>query len=294
MSTFVEEVGDHVRSFNHDLLALESGQGDPAGLLQSLFRTAHNLKGASRAVDVELVEKACHGLEDILARARDGERPLDAEAFAILFATADAIEDAGTRLKEKQSLASSPLAALTSRLSAFPRGVGATPVPAPPPSATVSAAPVPAPAAVLAPAAPMHDRRDGDTLRVSANKLDTVLARSGELLLAVRQTERRRDEWATLEEAALGLASDFRRLQTLVSPGVGRDTRAAVQQVAAGIDKLKDGLERAVAEAGTGGRGPVRTAGELDSGGRSLRVGPFAEAGEGLERIVRDMGPGAG
>ncbi len=294
MSTFVEEVGDHVRSFNHDLLALESGQGDPASLLQSLFRTAHNLKGASRAVDVDVVEKACHGLEDILARARDGERPLDAEAFAILFATADAIEDAGTRLKEKQSLASSPLAALTSRLSAFPRGGGATPVAAPPPSATVPAAPMPAPASVLAPAAPLLDRRDGDTLRVSANKLDTVLARSGELLLAVRQTERRRDEWATLEEAALGLASDFRRLQTLVSPGVGTETRAAVQQVAAGIDKLKDGLERAVADAGTGGRGLVRTAGELDSGVRSLRMVPFAEAGEGLERIVRDMALAAG
>ena len=302
MSTFVEEVGDHVRSFNHDLLALESGQGDPARLLQSLFRTAHNLKGASRAVDVELVEKACHGLEDILARARDGERPLDAEAFAILFATADAIEDAGTRLKEKQSLASSPLAALISRLGAFPRGVGTTRVAAPLPSEPVSAAPVsaapvsaaPVPAPVPSPAAPIPERRDGDTLRVSANKLDTVLARSGELLLAVRQTERRRDEWATLEEAALGLASDFRRLQTLVSPGVGTETRAAVQQVAAGIDKLKDGLERAVADAGTGGRGLVRTAGELDSGVRSLRMVPFAEAGEGLERIVRDMALAAG
>ena len=81
MATFVEEVAEHVSSFNRDLLALESGQGDPTSLLQSLFRTAHNLKGASRAVDVGLVESASHGLEDILARARDGERPLDAEAF---------------------------------------------------------------------------------------------------------------------------------------------------------------------------------------------------------------------
>ena len=111
MSTFVEEVAEHVRSFNSDLLALESGHGDAAGLLQSLFRTAHNLKGASRAVDVGVIETACHGLEDILARARDGERPLDAEAFRVLFATADAIEEAGARLKEKQSLAASPLAA---------------------------------------------------------------------------------------------------------------------------------------------------------------------------------------
>src|SRR5678810_1013410 len=105
MSTFVEELADHVRSFNHDLLALESGQGDPASLLRSLFRTAHNLKGASRAVDVSAIESACHGLEDILARARDGQRPLDTEAFAVLFATADAIQDAGARLREERSLA---------------------------------------------------------------------------------------------------------------------------------------------------------------------------------------------
>ena len=213
MSTFVEEVADHVRSFNRDLLALESGQGDPASLLQSLFRTAHNLKGASRAVDVGLVESACHGLEDILARARDGERPLDAEAFEILFATADAIQDAGARLKEKQSLAASPLAALTSRLIAT---VVRLRRPARPGSALHR---LPRPPPRTAPGPAMLDRRDGDTLRVSANKLDTVLARSGELLLAVRQTERRRDEWTSLEEAAAGLAADFRRLQTLVSPG---------------------------------------------------------------------------
>ena len=291
MSTFVEEVADHVRSFNHELLALESGQGDPASLLQSLFRTAHNLKGAARAVDVGLIESACHGLEDILARARDGERPLDANAIKVLFATADAIEDAGTRLKDKQSLASSPLAALAFRPAPTPHGGGAVPATAPPPRTP----PVPAPLSTAPPSAPaMLDRREGDTLRVSANKLDTVLARSGELLLAVRQTERRRDEWATLEEAVLGLASDFRRLQTLLSPDVATETRTAIQQVGADIDKLQDGLERAVADAGTGGRGLVRTAGELDAGVRSLRMVPFAEAGDGLERIVRDMALAAG
>src|SRR5688500_12202684 len=91
MATYVEELAEHVRSFNVDLLALESGTGDPATLLQSLFRTAHNLKGASRAVDVGVVETACHALEDVLARARDGQRPLDAAAFKFLYETADTI-----------------------------------------------------------------------------------------------------------------------------------------------------------------------------------------------------------
>jgi two-component system chemotaxis sensor kinase CheA len=285
MSTFVEEVADHVRNFNRDLLALEGGQGDSAGLLQSLFRTAHNLKGAARAVDVGVVEAACHGLEDILARARDGERPLGPEGFQILFATADAIQDAGVRLQAQQSLATSPLAALTARLTSVDPG-GARP-PAPTPSA-------PPPVPVQAPEPGSPERREGDTLRVSATKLDAVLARSGELLLAVRQTERRRDEWTTLEDAASGVAADFRRLQTLLSPGALTETRAAVQQVGAGIEKLRDGLERAVADAAAGGRGLVRTAGDLDSGVRSLRMVPFSEAGDGLERTVRDLAHAAG
>jgi two-component system, chemotaxis family, sensor kinase CheA len=285
MSTFVEEVAEHVRSFNFDLLALEGGQGDPASLLQSLFRTAHNLKGAARAVDVGLVESACHGLEDVLARAREGEQSLGAEAFANLFATTDAIQDAGLRLKEKQSLVGSPLAALIAGQAA--PGTVARPVrtsvPSPLPLSTT-----------LATTQALPDRRDGDTLRVSANKLDSVLTRSGELLLAVRQTERRRDEWTAVEEITSGLAADFQRLHKLVSPGLQIETRAALQQVGIGIDKLRDGLERVVADAATGGRGLVRTAVDLDACVRSLRMVPFAEAGQGLERVVRDLALAAG
>jgi two-component system chemotaxis sensor kinase CheA len=279
MSTFVEEVAEHVSSFNRDLLALESGQGDPGSLLQSLFRTAHNMKGASRAVDVGLIETACHQLEDILAGARDGERPLDAAAFRVLFATADAIQDAGVRLKEKQSLAASPLATLSPGPPADARAAPSVPVLVP--SVPQSSSPA------------KPERRDGDTLRVSAAKLDTVLARSGELLLAVRQTERRRDEWAAIEEVAAVVLADFHRLQGRLSREAG-ETWAAVQQVGAGIDKLKDVLERAVADAATVGRGLVRTAGDLDAGVRGLRMVPFAEAAQSLERTVRDLALGAG
>jgi two-component system chemotaxis sensor kinase CheA len=120
-----------------------------------------------------------------------------------------------------------------------------------------------------------------------------VLARSGELLLAVRQTERRRDDWTSLEDGAAKLALDFRRLRALVGAADGEE-RAAVQQIGAGIDKLKDGIERVVADAAAGVRGLVRTAGELDTGVRALRMIPFAEAGQGLDRTVRDLALAAG
>ena len=264
MATYVEELAEHVRSFNGDLLALESGAEDAAPLLQSLFRTAHNLKGASRAVDVSAVETACHALEDVLARARDGQRPLDADAFKFLYATADAIEETGRRLREEHG-------------------------------GPVVADPAPAPAASApAVAGPAAERRDADTFRVSAGKLDTVLSRSGELLLAVRQTERRRGEWAILEEAAAGLGADFRRLRALAPDHEGGELFAAVQQVGAALGRVTDRLERVVAADAAAGRGLVRTAGELDATVRSLRMVPFGEAAQGLERSVRDIALAAG
>lgn len=278
MSTFVEEVAEHVRDFNRDLLALEGGHGDSQALLQSLFRTAHNLKGAARAVDVASIETVCHGIEDILAPARDGEKALDAEAFRILFAAADTIHETGLRLRGREPAVPAPVA-VTRPLA-----------PSPTDAVLTRAAP-----ATFVAATPL-DRRDGDgeSLRVSADKLDLVLARSGELLLSARRTERHREEVASLADSGVGLAADFRRLVTLLPADLAKDTRAAAQHLGAGIDKLKDGLERAVSEAAGGGRALMRTAGDLDAGVRSLRMVPFGEAAQGLERVVRDLSLAAG
>src|SRR5262249_48759770 len=72
--TFLEELGEHVRTLNQHLLALEKGGGGPeqADRLKELFRAAHSLKGAARSVSAAVIEGACHRLEEILAAARDG------------------------------------------------------------------------------------------------------------------------------------------------------------------------------------------------------------------------------
>ena len=104
MTTFLEELEEHVRTLNQELLALEKGPpAEEAGQrLKAVFRAAHSLKGAARSVSLPLIEGACHQLEEILAAARDGLLTLGAEHFALLFATADGIEEAGMRLREQQ------------------------------------------------------------------------------------------------------------------------------------------------------------------------------------------------
>src|SRR5262245_16151085 len=73
MATFVGELDERVQALNRDLLALEGrpAANERADLLKALFRSAHSLKGAARAVNVELIETACHQMEEILAAVRD-------------------------------------------------------------------------------------------------------------------------------------------------------------------------------------------------------------------------------
>src|SRR5262249_27002035 len=99
MTTFLEELDEHVCALNRDLLELEksSSAEQRQELLKTLFRTAHSLKGASRSVNVGLLEEVCHRLEEILAALQDGRLTLDAELFAALFAAADGIEESGMR-----------------------------------------------------------------------------------------------------------------------------------------------------------------------------------------------------
>src|SRR3989442_8458790 len=120
MATFLEELEEHVRALNADLLVLEKGPADAdrAERLTTLFRTAHSLKGAARSVNVALIETACHRLEAVLAAARDDCLPLDSGLFSLLFATADAIQEAGKRLRQGHDLAGAPLGALLARLEA--------------------------------------------------------------------------------------------------------------------------------------------------------------------------------
>src|ERR1700719_15376 len=105
MGTFRVELEEHLRSLNRDLLLLEK---TPAGaerteLLTTLFRAAHSLKGAARAVNQNALEALCHELESTLGSLRDGSESVSAECVSALFAGVDRIEDAAQSLTLERS-----------------------------------------------------------------------------------------------------------------------------------------------------------------------------------------------
>jgi two-component system chemotaxis sensor kinase CheA len=302
---FLEEMGEHVRTLNQGVLALEKGAGGEARAqhFRELFRAAHSLKGAARSANVILIEGACHRLEGVLTAARDGRIPLDAGLFALLFAATDALEEAGQRLREQSDLGDSPLSALLPRLDAAVLQPAA-PARATPTRSASEGPPEPAVPArdtvPLAGAAGSSGPSLAATVRIPAARLDSLLTRSGELLVARRRVETRAADLAALREFVERWKGEWQRVEKSFAdllPGEGTDSapclprRAALVLRRAGdnLRRLDKELDRLATAAIGDGRLLKQVAGPLNEEVHRARMLPFAEACEGLDRMVRDL-----
>ncbi|MGH7613625.1 MAG: hybrid sensor histidine kinase/response regulator [Gemmatimonadales bacterium] len=280
LATFTAELEEQVRAMNAALLALEA---EPAAVerLKSLFRVAHTLKGAARAAAVAPIEQACHALETLLVEARDGRLTLGPPEFALLFAAADALDDAGKRLRAGRDLNGSPVAALRDRLTRRQ------------PEAGRKAAPV-APAPSLPPSVPSAVERGDGRVRVDAEKLDALLAATGQLLVAGSRVTSRPAELQALHDVAARSATEWSR--------TGRRLRLALERSAAppalsqAVNGMEENLRHVLRETGRLAAGAAADARALSQVTddvadqvRRLRMRPFVEACEALPRVVRDL-----
>ncbi len=319
MSTFLGELDEHVRSLNRDLLALERGLDGPARseAFQAMLRALHSLKGAARSVDVGAIESACHLLEEVFAAGRDGRLVLDRDLFSLLFASTDAVEEVGGRLREQADLADSPLVRLLPRLEAASGGVGGlapAPVNSPPAGPTPTFGPSPKSPSLAGPVAGSPAGGDGPAeasttsafVRVPAEKLDALLMHSGELLVARRRVGSRGDDLAAIRELVARWRADWRASEKPLAALLGRTGaaggpsplpgRAASTLRRAGetLGRLDRDLER-LATAMGGDRAQLdRASGLLEDEVRRARMLPFAEACQGLERALRDVAQATG
>jgi two-component system, chemotaxis family, sensor kinase CheA len=289
MATFLGELDEHVRTFNRDLLALEKepAPNERAELFKSLFRTAHSLKGAARSVNVDVIEAASHRLEEILAAARDGVLPLDPDLFQLFFTAADAIADAGRRLRADADIAAAPLASLLPRLGARAAGVGDRSIP--------HAPPVQAPTGVAA--GPEAASPEGTLIRIDASKVDRLLAQSGELLVARSRGTARVAAVDPLREFVRRKQSEWRAAYAPLRRELrGRPVHALPRRAAAALKQNGETLERIARDLDLLTAGLSRdhhlleqAAAAIEEQVRRMRMWPFAKACEGLARLVRDL-----
>lgn len=90
-AAFFTEAGEHLQSMEAALLQLESSPEDTE-LLNTIFRAAHSIKGASTTFGIEEVGKFTHVLESLLERLRDGVLTTTSELVELLLTSVDVIE----------------------------------------------------------------------------------------------------------------------------------------------------------------------------------------------------------
>jgi len=188
LATFRVEADEHLKAMSAGLIELEKkpAAGRYAEIVESVFREAHSLKGAARAVDIKEIESVCQPLESVLAALKSNQLTASQPLFDLLYQTIDTIDGmlaGNTDTPESRQAMFEPLIRrLGDALHGqFQSGMEqpvtlAQQVPtAPLPDAKVeTAAPVaaPSPAPSLA----------SETVRVSTQKLDAVMRQVEELL----------------------------------------------------------------------------------------------------------------
>ena len=90
LDSFFDEAAEHIENMEAGLLELESSPDD-SELLNTIFRAAHSIKGASSTFGVHAVGEFTHVLESLLDRMRDGEIQVTAETTEVLLKSVDTL-----------------------------------------------------------------------------------------------------------------------------------------------------------------------------------------------------------
>jgi Chemotaxis protein histidine kinase and related kinases len=187
--TFQIEASEHLEMMSSGLLALE---WETAGeqrmeIVEKIFREAHSLKGAARAVNRAEIESVCHSLESLFAGLKSNSVATSPPLFDLVHQVLDALAGLLTSDAQTGKTGKPAVAALIQRLDDASKRVAPVRVEPPPRPAPQDAPPSSAPARSAASgdagtALPAHSPGSG-TIRVHLAKLDSVMRQTEELFV---------------------------------------------------------------------------------------------------------------
>ena len=223
MDTFKVELEEHVTMMTQAVLTLEKGDeaDNQAELLEQIFRNAHSLKGAARAVELEDIKELAHKLENLFSAAMDGTISLAGDIFDLIYESIDTFKllmENATNGSENEINLENLLERLESALAGDESSEEPQPLEIPvelveqsslqtdtsqetsdieteaekrptsqkmnPDDPEVEASPTIPGRFISADSSLPLPTSDGDTIRVNTSKLDALMNQSGELLVA--------------------------------------------------------------------------------------------------------------
>ncbi len=242
---FRSEAREHRQAILAGLLEIEKGQGGAereAQVVETIFREAHSLKGAARAVNMTGIEVLCQTLEGVFSILKKGRVRLHQEMYDTLFRTIDRIEEL-----EKGTGSSGSDPDFLKQLAAMRETLAAGGSPSPEPRSVEHPAPgSPPPMQKPGASAPgtSLDRKEcadpdvvPDTIRVSSARLGSLYLKTEELL-TVREAVKKRAEalldlaasqeaWRSRARDAQQHARDMRRPKQVLAASLGPEFTAS-------------------------------------------------------------------
>lgn len=106
LNDFIDESREHLDEMESLLLGLGNDLGN-LDLLNDIFRTMHNVKGASQLTGLDKISRLSHRLEDLLDLLRQGSKQTTADIVQLLIAGRDRIVELVSELESTQEEQSS-------------------------------------------------------------------------------------------------------------------------------------------------------------------------------------------
>ena len=262
---FAQEADQRLTRLGQELLRLEEA-GSDEGLVASIFRDAHTLKGAAAVVGLDDIGRVAHAMEDILEELRGGLRPTTPPLVDALLAAVDGLTAMLPAAVGGEAQADTAAALVrTLRDAAATAGDAA--------AVAVDVAPVAA-------AAPTEHRSAvGETVMVSVDRLDELVRLVGESAAAHLRIGRLLTEQLSVDPATL---TEYRDLSRVLNELQERTMRARLVPVST----VTDSLHRAA-------RDLARTLGkevrwEVRGGDTELDRGVLQQLSDPLLHLVRN------
>jgi len=319
LATFKVEAEEHVTAISSGLIELEkaSSPEQQMEMVERVFREAHSLKGAARAVNLAKVESVCQSLESLFSRLKTREVSLSPELFDRLHRTVDTL---GVLLSDEST------ETVTVNELCLPQMPG-TPNPStrvvprvePPVLPSVEAAGARPPIiSQLENTEPgrLGDTKQGlsETLRVPASKLDALLRQTEELIPAKATVGQRMVELREISQALITWETEWRKIRPLAhalpslvngeSRSNGRShssnghasARLRVMKLAAFLDRNEDTLNSVRQKLVALGkrleydrRAFERRVDDLVEDMKRVSMLPFSTLLESFPKLVRDL-----
>lgn len=224
LATFKVEADDHIKTISSGLLELEkeTSPQKKEQVLETIYRQAHSLKGAARAVDLSEVETICQALETLFRDFKYKGVPAAPEIFDILQRSMDTIrrlvngEEALPLSGVLQDLERARFSHLASQPPTAKTGATQEP-PDKPPETVEMPVQKPKPRGGRfknADETPAKPPSQNNTIRVNSNKLDELLLQAEEMIFMKLSMNRR---LAELKETA-ALFKDLKKKESTTAP----------------------------------------------------------------------------